>query len=539
MSGESLDELIKTVINNCIYFNKVYLNNEVNPNMFHPSFFENDTTAYNIKELFQKNQSISTTMFSIAGFDISKGLIRSRDNSSYIDINSSGILSGNGTNIMDINLMYAINSGNATVEGGTINDYMLGLYIWHSLLDKNIVENLPSTVSINIPDRDGSNMQVSISKPGDNYIVTVINPNGNIDISSTLETIISLSILPNIKANKIDRFILRRLLWLQIVLCNYRIAMSYYKANTGSSNAFNLLNAVYRLMVQANYIIQNPDGAAVVLNKKLDKRVKNYGKTLDYINEIDSIITDNKAGVEMTQQDFDKQTELVKKSNVLNYIALSAFLIISFGLVTILMINKEKHTKLIICAFLLASSIVILLVIYYQYRNRLKEYFGSPLSMYSLTADTTNFIYIEKIMMTEASSYIVNTEFIVNTLRTYKAYGNLNTSTTRELTFYRGINERLITAKTKIKNATSILMFKRKINQYTMAFYCILSIVFSLAVSIYLFFDESIKVRQILVVISGLIVVTLIIVFIMLRNDLVHTSPRNKYWSNVDKNKFD
>ena len=335
--------------------------------------------------------------------------------------------------------------------------------------------------------------------------------------------------------NDDSKFVLRRVIYLYIILMNYKIAMNYsFPTAATAATAANLVvpNAIYGWIQQMNYVIKNKGGAATVLNDRINRRVKTYATQVDGINTLDDTVTDNKDVTALTQTENDKQVELVRKSKMFSYVAISVLVCVGVGSCAIVMLtNSTRSTRMITGGVLIATSVVAAIVVNYLFGYEISSKEGfTTYSRYDTLPSTTTIANIDLQFKRQVLAYLENTMYVVNTLRTYKAYGNMNKSLDREIANYTVVNERLQSATSKLKQSIALVTFHKKMYEYQIAFFILLSILLSVSVTLYVVFEESPTMQGRIMQIAIAITVIMFITIIIAQNSLVHTDPRKKYW---------
>jgi len=228
---------------------------------------------------------------------------------SYIGSYNSGTLLANVINLTDLTNISEINclsllstpdsTSNPPVTRGSIYNFMQGLHTLYNLFEANtwqsyldsIKNNTESAISFGIP-YVNTNGAVRIgTTDGTDIIVNGTNLDTYVNyVSPTLLNTISFS-------TSFNPYVARRLIYIWILLCNYLIATKYLKIvgegtdrnDTKATNASNLIDKIYQLIVQANKNVINNDNPITDAAINANPNTYDSDKTAEETYEINGI----------------------------------------------------------------------------------------------------------------------------------------------------------------------------------------------------------------------------------------------------------
>jgi disulfide bond formation protein DsbB len=306
-----------------------------------------------------------------------------------------------------------------------------------------------------------------------------------------------------------------------------------------------MVNAVYNYMFKLNNAVTSSKGAGTFLAKRIDARQKKNIENIEKIQTLDNELESSKTYFNENKEALGEQNAVVKKASVYDYVALT--LVILIGIVGTFVVVAGKENILMIGAGMMFVSFGIGIGLYFGFVQKVQTQLKtSPPEIAEPFVSLSSQPYVEgganqqlqyEVVFDQVSNFMENTIFIINTLRTYKTYGNMNASTRREVLFFEGVNQQLRNSTAKLRGALNISVFGILMHKYKMMFFCFLAFIIALTITLHAMAREHETVQQAIIVVSCVITFLAFIFFVIARNYLVRTNPGKRYWGGISQGK--
>jgi hypothetical protein len=168
------------------------------------------------------------------------------------------------------------------------------------------------------------------------------------------------------------------------------------------------------------------------------------------------------------------------------------------------------------------------------------ESFAPTIVSQKTVVDANYLNYYNAAMMNNVSSYLDNTFTLVTLLETYRAYGNMNSSLQKEISYYTNTVSQLNNAQSKINNVYFASYINTIDTSALLQLFQILAIVLAASCTSYILTEDlqmQIITNWIIGVTCTLIIISFII-YLLEINKHVHTNPVKVYWDNPNQNTF-
>ena len=289
------------------------------------------------------------------------------------------------------------------------------------------------------------------------------------------------------------------------------------------------------------------------INNAIGNYIGRYTISQDNITNISSLLSKGKANLITIQNLLSGRLSIQKKQRIIEYIAIFIFAVFVIIAISLLVIKVEKKTKLYSCIGLVLFSLIHFLGIQVLLNSSIFMIQGnsSPV-VESFALDVTtkagtitssgginNYLqYYNISIINQVNVYLENTFTLVTLLETYKAYGNLNASLEKELSYYTNIVSQLNNAQSKV-NKVYFSSYMNTIDVSALLhMFQILSIIVAAACTVYIITEEmpDPSIKKWIGGISTLLVIITFIIYILEIKKHVHTNPVKIYWSNPGLN---
>lgn len=546
----------KSIGNRLESLNKSYLGEIKNPLVGFRMAQANFITPQNVAErLFAGYADNSGFM---AKTDNPTVTVTANDNTSYGLGEDQWSTIKSRSDILSLNVLPLYGEAQITLPNGTQTstyEFVRAMYAWHSMLDyynwNNLISKLPTVIKV--PNN-------TVGAP--NLYKVIIDRSTGFRIVDGSDPVLEANIIgilnPKFVLRKqADMFILRRLFYLYIMMAHYNVAMSYYKqkfASGGSSSskkARDLVESIYLLVARANYYIENSRGTATYLNKRLKKRQEKYYKNVQRANRLADNLEVSRTDYTDKKNQFEANKGIDRQVTIFNWVTTAVLAcVIVAGVVTV-NFPFERRTKLTICLSLISATIVSSLILYFAYNRVVAEHFidenfedehfedehfeGGALTNYnsigtSIGTWDSEVDMLNTAILAQAQRYLDNTTFVNNALGSYKAYGNVNYSISRELSFFRALRSNIDNQTGKTKQAANLVKLSSVEQMYRIYLLISWMILAALAVSAYIGFEESPQVRKYSLYVAGFLAIMAFVLYVLEINKRVRNDIRHYYW---------
>jgi len=282
------------------------------------------------------------------------------------------------------------------------------------------------------------------------------------------------------------------------------------------------------------------------LNNAIGEYISFYSDTQDAVNNISKLLSTGKTNLTTIQTLLNGRLSIQKTQQIYEYIAIALFVIFGVMAISIMVIDMDKTKKLYGCIGLIIFSLLNFLGIQILLNSAvfivtaptkpLVESFidtRDPAIIASIPVGNANYInYYNISLLDQVSNYLDNTFTLVTLLETYKAYGNMNASMSKEVSYYNSVVSQLNNAQSKINN----IYFASYINTIDVSallqLFQILTIIIAAFTTGYVLTDSDnlLYIRSWINYTAGILTVFAMIIYLIEVNTRVRTNPSKVYW---------
>jgi hypothetical protein len=457
------------------------------------------------------------------------------------------------TTITDMNcmdLLFTVRSSSTTVPNAFY--FAQGLYAFYSLFDSNNWKLFKSgqPVTFSVPDINASGKNITFTSVTLNPPATVGGAWSSIITGATGSPVTQLDILYTIMNALINfsdlqaianfnPFVARRLIHLHIVSMNYAIVLDY-----GSQDSVNVNTATTSTLVD---LLKNANDniTSTSTNNSLFKNIVNavgvraqkYQKNQTNITQLDQDMSALKTqlGVDSNKLTAREQYQVKMKKYMIASLVIFFFILVSSAI--LIVSPLEYKNKLNSSVGLIIIAVITAFIIQYQYnKNVVLENFsqnrktnGKLYENFTIATPDHTDAFNEQIV-----TYLNNTFMLANTLDAYHLYGNINYAMDRENMFFDESKTRLSNKNALIKDVYNISYIKQVQNTAYMNLAINLSVILSIAVTLYVALENFQTLRTYVIGISVIISLLLLVVYMLDATSRVRASPKQIYWNDAD-----
>lgn len=296
----------------------------------------------------------------------------------------------------------------------------------------------------------------------------------------------------------------------------YLAAYMYEKNNTLTSHKHFLETTIRHFNVlNSNFYNDSIDDGIRAIYKQLDQRVQTYRTSKATLTEINEKLDDVKDGIQAEKNFIVSHTDFYNKSLTLFY----AFMIIFIIALIYLIIGTMRGNQRMTSSIVFAISVAAIVLFYVMTRYVMMEPFNDAIPLISL--------YTTLSVETVYDNYINNTVNIIQTIDTYRTYGDVSKSINKENHYYSNLHTQLYNDKEKLNSVQMNYYREGKILRYrTVLFLQILAVI-----SLFMIANNN---SAFVYVPAAFVVLILIYLYMFNVNNLVRTDSRKYYWTQPD-----
>lgn len=353
------------------------------------------------------------------------------------------------------------------------------------------------------------------------YVEKIIPNIGNLDASTT-----------NLDA--IRRILFGYELMIHVYIAAKLVnALSYDSINntvTGpsSTNILNLLNSTIKQIRDYNDAVYKKSGVGSVgqLNDLLEERIQQYNRSKASIEEINKELDDLKLGVTLEGNNVESNKSFFKRSNVIFVTFATVCIVCAIMLLAAQqgLLSQNVATNKIIALSVMGIAVVSLVVIYILNNNYVYEPFVDP------TANTlNNFIMVYTNQALDAfTEYVSNSLYLAMVINTYKRYGDISHSISKEQNYYSNTSMFLKQNQDTLQSMQVDSYRKGKVLQYRV--YLLLQVLITLSLASVITLYSSNPNMKAIVGVTAILVLIWVYFYILNTQRLVHTDATKIYW---------
>lgn len=312
--------------------------------------------------------------------------------------------------------------------------------------------------------------------------------------------------------NNLD--VMRRILLGYENMIHVYLAGYLYKKDSNASTTYkHFLETTIRHFNRLNnnfYTDSSIDTGIQTLYKELERRTVTYRNSKADITIVNDKLENVKKDIQMEKNYIDSHKDFYEKSQGLFYIFMFIFLIA----LAYLVIGTVRGNQRITAVIVFAISIVSILVLYSLTQYVMIEPFGdeSLLKLYNL-------LTVENVF----GEYVSNTLNVIQTIDTYRTYGDVSKSIAKEHRYYTNLHTQLANDKEKL-NAVQMNYYREgRILRYRI--YMFLQVL--AVISLFMIANNN---SAFVYVPAAFVVLFIIYLYIFNVNNLVRTDSRKYYW---------
>lgn len=460
--------------------------------------------------------------------------------------------------LMNINTLtgyinYKRESIETNVGGAPVSllDILNSLRITYNILETENLNNYISKKSLNQKTLDLQIAMYSIQENKDGEYVH--DTTDNIDM-------IENYVKPVIDLNKLRLYIdttrveaIRRLILLYETMINVYISLHLLEKATvpGNNEEQNTLSArvimydicydIVNQFIKRNNAIGKIGGDVYNLMKDMQGRISKYKLNKVNIENENQELIGLKDDIFFEKNLFDISKNYSNKSNAIFYVySIVSILIISSSIYMLYSPSVPVNVKKLIVSVFVAVSIVLFIVMQIIKKFVLTENFTLSPSISRADINTKKDLSADRntllsTLNEEIVKYLTNTINVVSFMESYKTYGNINYSMSKEYQYYKNLNDILFNDKNKMDQANRVNYYNSFVTKYRVYFFIsmLLTITILSLLSIYSPYAQST-----FTIIGVIIFIIITYLYIINVNNLVRTDGKKLYWGHPNKNTF-
>lgn len=355
------------------------------------------------------------------------------------------------------------------------------------------------------------------------------------------------TILTNLADNeKFVPFALRRLMYLYIRNFQFNIALSLVNKAPVPANGTDYLTpssilaqSIFALL--ESDIITLKDDTNVRMAEGVANRIQRYNSFTRSINDINDTYGETKDYVKANSERLDSETKYEKKASVMMYVAV-AILFVSLAVSFVSVgLNMDVKQKLMIAGGSAAFASIAGLVLFVVFTKQVVEGFApAPRTAFAsgkftrtMTNDVKEKTITEyKLAILELSrDYIQYITTLIQTITSYRSFGNVTYSMAKEYRYYVDHNTTLKNTGDKYRAGHRASDLYQKKYGASMYLCVLLAIVCSIMAIAYIWVGQNAAFLQPFVLgVGGVAIFIIFVIYIMEITGYVRTDGDKKYW---------
>jgi len=379
----------------------------------------------------------------------------------------------------------------------------------------NLLEPLKWKTFLGLKDDENLEVDMYEMNSPNTYKTIKLTPNPNATDQRKLKDMVH-NLINNIDdhiiTNNLDAM-RRILLGYENIIHVYLAGYLYQKDTSAPTTYKHFLETAIRHFNRLNNNFYNEtsiDTGIQTLYKELEKRTITYRNSKADITIVNDKLEDVKKDIQMEKNYIDSHKDFYEKSQGLFYIFMFIFLIA----LAYLVVGTVRGNQRMTAAIVFAIAVVSIITLYSLTQYVMIEPFGdeSLLSLYNL-------LTVERVF----GEYVSNTLNVIQTIDTYRTYGDVSKSIAKEHKYYTNLHTQLANDKEKL-NAVQMNYYREgRVLRYRI--YMFLQVL--AVISLFMIFDNN---SAFVYVPAAFVVLFVIYLYIFNVNNLVRTDSRKYYW---------
>lgn len=345
-------------------------------------------------------------------------------------------------------------------------------------------------------------------------------------------------------------FALRRLMYLYIRNFQFNIILSLIDKSTTTPTDYytpsaKLAQSIYALL--ETDIITLKDDTNVRMTEGVANRIRRYNNFTRSINEINDTYGETKDYVKANSERYDSESKYEGKASAIMYSSV-AILIVSLAVSFISVgLNMDMKQKLMIAGGSAAFASIAGLALFVVFTKQVVEGFAAtPRTAFAssrFTSSLTKKIKEETItdyktaILDLSREYIQYIAVLIQTITSYRSFGNVTYSMAKEYRYYVDHNTTLRNTGDKYRVAHRASDLYQKKHGATIYLCILLAIICSVMAIAYIWVGESAPFLQTYVLgLGGVIIFVIFVIYIMEITGYVRTDGDKKYWGKPPAN---
>ena len=479
--------------------------------------------------------------------DVFNGYVSGDSNLALPSATGVIVTNASGTNPFTVTSFPTIKSSTGVIDINCLplfttssdpQNYLKGLYAWHDLLGsdkwRSFVQGVTTTINIKTS-AAATTATITLN-------VDSLESTGAVAITCLGYVVDLYSKLPQIiKAHNdgtLNIYLLRRMVYIHIILRNYKVAMSFYQskftdaaATATVPNARALVEAVYLLLAQANYNATNSDGGFAALSNRFSKRTSTYTQGVHDIDRTSDSLDDSRLYLTEKKNIFNSNVSTEARMKTISTVMTVLFVIIALTGCVVMFSGFESNKQLAIGGMMIIVSLVIMFIINYVMNGVVIEGFAAaPFSSFgsfgAAQSQWTDIVQASnKAMLDQTRKFLENSLVIDRTLTSYRVLGNVNNSMQKEQGFFGATLGVTDNQGSKYKEVANLTYLNSTEYVYRVHLLVSLAIILSVTVTMYVGLDSP-KILWI----GALVSAGAFAIYVMEVNHRVHTNTKQMYW---------
>ena len=313
---------------------------------------------------------------------------------------------------------------------------------------------------------------------------------------------------------------IRRLFLGYIYMIEIYIALKMYETDTTTNNyaTKNILETCIKKFIKLNESMYDTtvQGGIGKLYDGLEKRMQDYKSSKQIINNLTVDINKEKDGVRVEQNYIDSHSSFLSNNQISFYSFTIIFLVLLVSMLYIYYGPTSPILKQKIYAAAAGASLIILVIAFMVNKFVILEPFQATPQEVTLYSN---------IAVGVLDEYLNHTINVLRMIDTYRSYGEIATSITKEKNFYTNAHEELKLNKGALNAIQAERLRQAKILRART--YLFIQILITIS---FLMLLLSYQYNILYIIIAAFIILMWVYLYVFNINNLVHTDSKKFYW---------
>lgn len=433
-----------------------------------------------------------------------------------------------------------INVTNLVTSGSELEKLLNALYMWHELCDDTTWNNYMQSPSTNV------SLKKATLSSGINELSSGVNKNANVTTANTdknnMNRLLAFSTMEG--ATTIERFMVRRLLYVYIRALQFHIAMRFVKNVHGANTADGVLkNKAWALPATIIGLLERDIADVNKIIRKVEDitlRSKNEYQTLNNgIGTLHDTIDKQKTYIRNQMDRASSETKYEKRGKSLTIASLVILVLVIVGAIAVSVLPLDRPRRMVGAAAVLGVASLGALILTVVFSKAVVEGFAGSAFTDSVGADKLvndiTFNNGNKLFSSEMRrlvlEYMQQCSQLVSAVKSYQILGNVNYTMTKESRFFGDLDKQMNVAGEKIKNTHRSSDLVQKQNSASMYLFISLSVIIGASLLSLTAFENMPILRTITYAVAGFLTVLAIVIYVLEHSSYVRTDGDKKYWS--------